>query len=374
MDHRLVETATQILRSFSSNYDSNVEGKTDQFSGYVRLQQTSLGFNELLKREKTSKDRVHVQNVRNYLLKTGLLTMEGKWRQGKKQHIRLTALGVEILGILENIDRFKESKENFMRSVSGFTEYLKARLEKYPKEADLWKTSKDKKESVRALLNMGLTREEVVQVSNTQFVYLFVGNFLDVGIFLSLLQSYMHTYYAYYPSVTKDTEDILIEIILNEMHKQLKVLHKQPFFSVMDGEILEHNVNQTVAGQSESLFGSSIERQIDEIIDPIFYFDIPSSIMRQEIHKSFLSLLNITKFSSETILGWQKSFRNKIEEVQKIRSLSNEMKEKGNSLVSQALEMNTKNVNINNLRELDDICEKYLSLKKMDRKSHSPMR
>ena len=371
MDHRLVETSTKILRSFSCNNSANAGSKADQINKDTLAEQTSLGFNEII--DRTSKDRVHVQKARDRLLKTGLLTVEGKRKQGKKQHTRLTSLGVEILDMLENVDRFQENKENFMKSVSDFTEYIKTRLEKFPKEASVWKTGKDKKESYRALLTMGFTREEAIQVSNTQFIYLFVGHFMDVSIFLSLLQSYMHTYYTHYARTTKETEDLLIEIILKEMHKQLKVLFKQPFISVMDGEILnfEHNMNQTVATQSESLFSSNIKRHIDGMIDPILYFDIPSSIMRQEIQKSFLSLLNITKFSPETILDWQKSFRNKIEDVQKIRSLSSEMKEKGNNLASQVLEMNTTNVNINNLRELDDICEKYLSQKKMDHKSHS---
>jgi hypothetical protein len=360
MDHRLVETAEQILRSFSTINKVKPGSETDQLNSNAMTKQTSLGFNEII--DNTSKDRVHVQKARDRLLKAGLLTKEEKWKQGKKQHHALTELGVEILDMLENVDRFKENKNNFMRSVSDFTEHIKITLEKYPKEADIWKTGGDKKESYRALLAMGLTQEEAVQVSNTQFIYLSVGHFLDVSIFLSLLQSYMYLYYTYYPRTTKDTEDLLIEIILNEMHKQLKVLFRQPFFSVMDGEILDskRSLNQT----AESLFSSGIEQQIDEMIDSMSYFDIPSSRMRKEIGESFLSLLNIAKLSPETILGWQKSFRNKIDIIQETRSLSSEMKEKGHSLAGQVLEMNTKNVNIDNIKELDDICEKYLSQKR----------
>lgn len=102
MDHRLVETSTKILRSFSCNNSANAGSKADQLNKDTLAKQTSLGFNEII--DRTSKDRVHVQKARDHLLKTGLLIVEGKWKQGKKQHTRLTSLGVEILDMLENID------------------------------------------------------------------------------------------------------------------------------------------------------------------------------------------------------------------------------------------------------------------------------
>lgn len=357
MDHRLVDTSSQIIRSFSSHSISNVQSKKDQLNNNISKQHTSLGFNEII--DRTSKDRGYVKKVIDLLKKTDLLTMEGKWKQGKKQQIKLTILGAEILDILENIAQFNKSREDFMRSISGFTENLSAKLEQHPNEANIWKAGKDKQESYRALFNIGFNPDEVVQISNTQFIYLFVSHFMDVSIFLSLLQSYMHIFYTYYSQVSKNTEDLLIEIILHEMHEQIRILVKQPFYSVLEGEIqnFEHDVNQITA----TLFGSSIKLHIDEMIDATLYFDIPSSIVRQEIRKSLLSLLRIARFSPKTILGWQKSFRDKIERVEKIRSLSSEMKEKGNSLASQALEMDSIKVNMNNLRELDDICKKYLS-------------
>ena len=190
----------------------------------------SYGVNEIIK--KISSDRAYVISVLDYLKNCNLIKEDNdNWSIGTKKKIKPTLLGLEVVDIIEGMNKYRLEVNKL---VAANSKHISHFLNKYHnKITDIIKDKKAKGEKIRwhELLDYekllggrkGQKLKEAKKYRDYDGTIQSALYHLQVNELPALISAYPRIYYLYKKQITEETAEFLRNVISSEIDKQLKI-------------------------------------------------------------------------------------------------------------------------------------------------------
>jgi hypothetical protein len=234
--HRLLYTATEILMLFSKRCNEMIQEERSMKSEKQKQEfertlndKLSYGVNEIIKN--VSPDRAYVISVLDYLKNCNLIKEDNNnWSIGTKKKIKPTLLGLEVVDIIDNMDKYRAQVRKLLDAYGKHVDYF---LNKYKnKNADIIKKkSRGEKVGWNDLLdydsvlvhNGRLRQKEAKKYHDFENTIQSALYHLEVNELPALISAYPRIYYSYKKQMTEETAEFLRNVIAKEIDKQLKI-------------------------------------------------------------------------------------------------------------------------------------------------------